>query len=287
MKISLYLQQGGKSAYTFEPLDLNRVIKDPKYTEIDHIIPISISLDDSQNNKVLALHSENQVKGNLTPFMAYAANKFNGMGCSYPEFKTNVLSNKNIPYKKKLNLLNEENITKEEVAKKFINRNLVDTSYACRVVLNTLSDYFKDNEIDTKVHTINGRVTDLFRKKIHLEKDRDENYLHHAVDALIVASVKKMNLLNGYLLKQEHDFNNLYNEETGEIITIPDDKVFYDERYIQYIVNLKTLFEESSKYYDHVIEKENMCFNPIKISHKVNTNQIVRLQMKLSIVQEM
>lgn len=271
MKISLYLQQGGKSAYTFEPLDLNRVIKDPKYTEIDHIIPISISLDDSQNNKVLALHSENQVKGNLTPFMAYAANKFNGMGCSYSEFKKNVLSNDNIPYKKKLNLLNEENITKEEVAKKFINRNLVDTSYACRVVLNTLSDYFKDNEIDTKVHTINGRVTDLFRKKIHLEKDRDENYLHHAVDALIVASVKKMNLLNGYLLKQEHDFNDLYNEETGEIITIPDDKVFFDERYIQYIVNLKTLFEESSKYYDHVIDEENMCFNPIKISHKVNT----------------
>lgn len=271
MKIRLYEQQKGKSAYTLEPLDLNRVIKDPKYTEIDHIIPISISLDDSQNNKVLALHSENQVKGNLTPFMAYAANKFNGMGCSYSEFKTYVLSNKDIPYKKKLNLLNEENITKEEVAKKFINRNLVDTSYACRVVLNTLSDYFKDNEIDTKVHTINGRVTDLFRKKIHLEKDRDENYLHHAIDALIVASVKKMNLLNGYLAKQEHDFNDLYNEETGEIITIPDDKVFYDERYIQYIVNLKTLFEESSNYYNHVIDKGNMCFNPIKISHKVNT----------------
>lgn len=271
MKIHLYEQQNGKSAYTLEPLDLNRVIKDPKYTEIDHIIPISISLDDSQNNKVLALHSENQVKGNLTPFMAYAANKFNGMGCSYSEFKTYVLSNKDIPYKKKLNLLNEENITKEEVAKKFINRNLVDTSYACRVVLNTLSDYFKDNEIDTKVHTINGRVTDLFRKKIHLEKDRDENYLHHAVDALIVASVKKMNLLNRYLLKQEHDFNDLYNEETGEIITIPDDKVFFDERYIQYIVNLKTLYQESNQYYNRMIDKEDMHFNPIKISHKIDT----------------
>ena len=49
------------------------------------------------------------MKGNLTPFMAYAANKFNGMGCSYSEFKKNVLSNDNIPYKKKLNLLNEEN----------------------------------------------------------------------------------------------------------------------------------------------------------------------------------
>lgn len=271
MKISLYLQQEGKSAYTFKSLKLNRIIKEPKYTEIDHIIPISISLDDSQNNKVLALSSENRAKDNLTPFMAYAANKFNEKGCSYSEFKTSVLSNKNIPYKKKLNLLNEENITREVVAKKFINRNLVDTRYACRVVLNTLSDYFKDNEIDTKVHTINGRVTDLFRKKIHLEKDRDEDYLHHAVDALIVASIKKMNLLNGYMLKQEHDFNDLYNEETEKIITIPDDKVFYDERYIQYIVNLKTLFEESSNYYNHVIDKGNMCFNPIKISHKVNT----------------
>ena len=265
MKISLYLQHEGKSAYTFKTLKLNRIIKEPKYTEIDHIIPISISLDDSQNNKVLALSSENRAKDSLTPFMAYAANKFNEKGCSYSEFKTSVLSNKNIPYKKKLNLLNEENITREVVAKKFINRNLVDTRYACRVVLNTLSDYFKDNEIDTKVHTINGRVTDLFRKKIHLEKDRDEDYLHHAVDALIVASIKKMNLLNGYMLKQEHDFNDLYNEETEKIITIPDDDEFYDKRYIQYIVNLKTLYQESNQYYNHIIDKDT--FNKTGYRH--------------------
>ena len=150
MKISLYLQQGGKSAYTLEPLDLNRVIKDPKYTEIDHIIPISISLDDSQNNKVLALHSENQVKGNLTPFMAYALINLMEWDVVIQNLRHMFFRIKIFHTKKKLNLLNEENITKEEVAKKFINRNLVDTSYACRVVLNTLSDYFKDNEIDTK-----------------------------------------------------------------------------------------------------------------------------------------
>lgn len=161
----MYEQQNGKSAYTLQPLDLNRVIKDPSYTEIDHIIPISISLDDSQNNKVLALRSENQMKGNLTPFLAYSSNKFQGMGCSYSEYKTNVLSNKNIPYRKRLNLLNEEDIIKEDIAKKFINRNLVDTSYACRVVLNTLSNYFKDNEIDTKVHTINGELLIFLERK--------------------------------------------------------------------------------------------------------------------------
>lgn len=265
MKIKLYLQQDGKSAYTFQSLDLRRVISDPSYTEIDHIIPISISLDDSQNNKVLALKSENRTKGNRTPFMAFQANDFQ---FSYTTYKTNVLANKKIPYKKRLNLLNEENITKVEVAKKFINRNLNDTSYACRVVFNTLSDYFKDNEIDTKVHTVNGRLTDLFRKKIGLRKDRDEDYLHHAVDALIVASIKKMNLLNGYLLK--HNFNELYQEDTGEVFTVADDKKFFDERYIQYIVHLKTIYQQSNQYYNHFIDRTDMVYAPIKISHKIN-----------------
>lgn len=269
MKIRLYLQQDSKSAYTFQPIDLARLIKDPNYTEIDHIIPISISLDDSQNNKVLALHSENQQKKNLTPFMAYHKGQFNGMGCTYSEFKTNVLANKNFSYKKKLNLLNEKDITKIEVIKEFINRNLVDTSYACRTVLNTLQNYFKDNGIDTKVHTVNGRLTDLFRKKIHFPKDREEDYLHHAVDGLIVASIKKLNLLNGYLSK--HEFSDLYDETTGEIKTIPDDKQFYDETYIRYILELKTIYEESNKYYNHLIDKADMLFYPIKISHKINT----------------
>ena len=85
-------------------------------------------------------------------------------------------------------------------------------------MFNTLADYFKDNAIDTKVHTVNGRLTDLFRKKIKLEKERDEDFLHHAVDALIVASIKKMNLLDGYLSK--YSFDNLYNETTGEIFTV-------------------------------------------------------------------
>ena len=125
MKLSLYEQQEGKSAYTFQPIDLKRLITDPKYTEIDHIIPISISLDDSQNNKVLALQSENQMKSYLTPFMAFQANKFADM--TYPEYKARVLSNPKYSYKKKMNLLNESDITKMDVNKDFINRNLVDT----------------------------------------------------------------------------------------------------------------------------------------------------------------
>lgn len=266
MKISLYLQQDGKSAYTLQPLDLDRVIKDATYTEIDHIIPISISLDDSQNNKALILRSENQMKGNLTPFMAYQAGKLEG--CTYDKYKAVVLANKQLPYKKKMNLLNEKDITKIEVRKDFINRNLVDTRYACRVVLNTLSKYFKDNGLDTKVHVVNGRLTDLFRKKIQLDKDRSQDFLHHAIDALIVASIKKLNLLNEYLLG--HEFKEIYNEETGEI-HIPNDSAVFDEKYIRYILDLKMIYQESNQYYYHLLDKKDMHVKPIKISHKINT----------------
>ena len=268
-KIRLYLQQDGKSAYTLQPLDLARVIQDDHYTEIDHIIPISISLDDSQNNKVLALHSENQVKGNLTPIQAYDLGKFGGMECSKAEYLSFVKSNKNWSRAKKANLLNAEDITKFSVMKEFINRNLVDTSYACRIVLNTLSDYFKANDINTKVHTVRGKLTDLFRRRVHFDKDRDEDYLHHAMDALIVASIKKMNLLNGYLAKW--DLNTMYDEETGELKEIPGEGDFFDPRYIQYIQDLKTIYNESVQYYNGVISKGEMVCKPIKISHKIDT----------------
>ena len=266
-KISLYEEQEGKSAYTGEYLDLRRIINDETYTEIDHIIPLSVSLDDSQTNKVLITRTENQKKGNLTPLMAIRRGKFPGL--SEETYKSRILSMKNIPYKKRNNLLDERDITKYDVIKEFINRNLVDTSYACRTVLNTLQNYYKDNEIDTKVYTINGHVTNFFRKQIQLNKNRDADNLHHAIDALIVASVKKLNLLDTYLSK--YTFDHFYNEETGEIIQIPEEKEYLNYDYIRYIVALKSLYEESRKYYQYLLMKNDMHFAPIKISYKIDT----------------
>ena len=214
-KLRLYMEQDGKSAYTLQPLDIRRIISDPTYTEIDHVIPVSISLDDSLNNKVLITRMENQLKGQMTPIEAYQKGKFAGSGCTLTEYIENVKNNKKYSNKKRGNLLFKEDITKFSVIQQFINRNLVDTSYACRVVLNTLSDYFKDNGIDTKVHTVVGKLTNKLRQQIQLEKIRDEDYLHHAVDALIVASIKKMGLLNSYLMK--YTFDKLYDEMTGEV----------------------------------------------------------------------
>ena len=74
-KLRLYMEQDGKSAYTLQPLDIRRIISDPTYTEIDHVIPVSISLDDSLNNKVLITRMENQLKGQMTPIRSLSKRK--------------------------------------------------------------------------------------------------------------------------------------------------------------------------------------------------------------------
>lgn len=247
-KIRLYMQQNGKSAYYQNDLDLSLIIRDPNAYEIDHIIPLSISLDDSLANKVLVTYLENQEKGNLTPIGAFLKGKFSKG--SLEKYKAYVYTNNQFYGKKKDYLLYDKDITKYSNAKEFINRNLVDTSYACRVVLNTLTDYFRDNEIPTKVHTVKGQATNAFRKRIKLDKDRDLDYSHHAIDALIVASIKKLGLLNTLLSK--YDLDDLYNSDTGEIIKVEDDKKYLDPKYIEYISNLKNV-------------------KVIKFSHKVDT----------------
>lgn len=273
MKIKLYLEQDGKSAYTLRPLSLKKVISDRYYTEIDHIIPLSVSLDDSYNNKVLTTVDENQNKGNRTPIDAFNKHRFDdpvaGTKGDMQKFISVVEKSKNIPKKKKENLLFKDDITKYDVIKKFIARNLVDTSYACRVVLNTLSDYFRANSIPTKVYAINGSVTHEFRKQINLKKERDEDFLHHAVDALIIASVKTLHLLDGYLAK--YNLKDLYDEKTGEIKKVPDNDAYLDPEYIDFISALKNIYDESNKYYRGIMTKEQLAYKPIKISHKVDT----------------
>ena len=267
LKIKLYMEQDGKSAYTFQPLDLRRIIEDVNYTEIDHIIPLSISLDDSQNNKVLITNEENRDKNNLTPIMAFKSGKFTGV--SQQEFIQRSLNNSKYSYKKKQNLKFDKDITKYDVIKEFIHRNLIDTSYACRTVLNTLQKYYKDNNIETKVFTLNGKITDRFRNQIQLYKDRDANHLHHAIDALIVVSVQRLKLLDTYLSK--YTFDNFYDEFTGEIKEIPQDGAYLDKGYIMYINNLKTIYKESMEYYSYSKTREQLLMSPIKISWKIDT----------------
>ncbi|RPF56528.1 type II CRISPR RNA-guided endonuclease Cas9 [Abyssicoccus albus] len=233
-KVKLWHLQDGLCMYSTESIKIDDLIQNPNAYEVDHIIPRSVSFDDSLNNKVLVKLEENQKKSNMTPYQYLSS----GQGSiSYEKFKANVLTlakdGKRISKKKRGYLLEERDINKFEVQKEFINRNLVDTRYTTRELMNLLKLYFKDNEMKTKVKAINGGFTHALRKIWGFNKDRSEDYKHHAEDALIIAMADYI-FANKDIFKNQNILmrdNQAIDLETGEILSEKDfvDRFFEDE----------------------------------------------------------
>ncbi len=225
LKLKLWNEQDGLSLYSGKTIDIEQLIKDPSAYEIDHAIPRSISLDDSRSNKVLVFSIENQEKGNMTPYQYLTGGRSNGW--DFEKYKAKVLEigrKKEYGYSRKKieNLLFSMDITKLEVVQGFINRNLNDTRYASRVVLNTIQDYFKANDFDTKVSVIRGSFTHQMRVNLEIVKDREEDFSHHAVDAALIAFSKL-----GYD-SYKKICNDVIDFETGEIL---------DEKQAKYLLS--------------------------------------------------
>ena len=215
-KIRLWHQQGERCLYTGKTISIHDLINNPNQFEIDHILPLSITFDDSLANKVLVYATANQEKGQRTPYQALDSMDD---AWSFRELKAFVRESKALSNKKKEYLLTEEDISKFDVRKKFIERNLVDTRYASRVVLNALQEHFRARKIDTKVSVVRGQFTSQLRRHWGIDKTRD-TYHHHAVDALIIAASSQLNLWK----KQKNTLVNysedqLLDIETGELIS--------------------------------------------------------------------
>lgn len=221
-KIRLWYQQGERCLYSGKLISIHDLVHNSNKFEIDHILPLSLSFDDSLANKVLVYAWTNQEKGQKTPYQVIDSMD---AAWSFREMKDYVLKQKGLGKKKREYLLTTENIDKIEVKKKFIERNLVDTRYASRVVLNSLQTALKELGKDTKVSVVRGQFTSQLRRKWNIDKSR-ETYHHHAVDALIIAASSQLKLWQ----KQENPMfesygeNQVVNKETGEILSISDDK---------------------------------------------------------------
>ncbi|MGX0036333.1 CRISPR-associated endonuclease Csn1 [Staphylococcus auricularis] len=188
-KIKLHDMQEGKCLYSLEAIPIEDLLSNPTHYEVDHIIPRSVSFDNSLNNKVLVKQSENSKKGNRTPYQYLSLNESK---ISYNQFKQHILNlskaKDRISKKKRDMLLEERDINKFEVQKEFINRNLVDTRYATSELSNLLKTYFSTNDYADKVKTINGGFTNHLRKVWDFKKHRNHGYKHHAEDALVIAN---------------------------------------------------------------------------------------------------
>lgn len=186
LKLKLWNEQEGKCLYSGKAIEILDLLHNPNMFEIDHIIPLSISFDDSRSNKVLVYGTENQEKGNLTPFMYLQRVNRDWDFDEFMSFVLELKERKSISKAKVDKLLEYRDITKVEVLKGFIARNINDTRYASRVVLNTLQEYFKAKGANTKVKVIRGNFTHQMRNALYLEKNREASYAHHAVDAMLL-----------------------------------------------------------------------------------------------------
>ncbi|WP_158263933.1 type II CRISPR RNA-guided endonuclease Cas9 [Staphylococcus simulans] len=235
-KIKLHDMQEGKCLYSLEPIPLEDLLNNPYHYEVDHIIPRSVSFDNSFNNKVLVKQEEDSKKGNRTPFQYLSSSDAK---ISYEIFKKHILNlskgKGRVSKKKKEYLLEERDINRFSVQKDFINRNLVDTRYATRELMNLLRSYFRVNDLDVKVKSINGGFTSFLRKKWKFKKERNQGYKHHAEDALVIANAdfifkewKKLDTTNKVMENQtveEQQAENMLGIETDdeykEIFVIP------------------------------------------------------------------
>lgn len=166
-------------------------------------------------------------------------------------------------------LLYSEDITKIEVLKGFIARNINDTRYASRVVLNGLQSYFKSKEAPTMVKVVRGSFTHQMRKALKLEKNREETYSHHAVDAMLICYSQMGYEAYRSLLQEFIDFEQeeildaqAWEEKMNEKTY---DEVLYLNKWMKIREHIQTA-EKKVKYWHKVDRKPNrtLCNQTIR-----------------------
>lgn len=230
VKFKLFQEQKGVCLYSGKNIEIDRLFKpEAEYVEIDHIIPYSISLDNSYANKVLVLKEENQNKGRRTPYEYFGADSEH-----WQRFET-LVNTQVYNWKKKRNLLTQA--LSEEQKNGFKQRNLVDTQYIARVIYNLINDHLQFAETgkyDKKRRTqaVNGAITAHVRKRLGIQKIREDGDLHHAADAAVVACISPSMIqkITQYTKHREcirKTKEGYLDTETGELMT----REAYDAKY--------------------------------------------------------
>jgi len=158
-------------------------------TEVDHILPYSMSLDNSMNNKVVCFARENQAKGQNTPidWLGETSERFIKI--------TDAMEKGMFDFDK----AKRERffVHNEEIAEKYTpDRLLQDTSYIAREVRSYLKRLYPASEAEKCVKTTKGGITAELRNIWGLNailrdgelgpKKRDD-LRHHAIDAAVIA----------------------------------------------------------------------------------------------------
>jgi len=196
-KLKLWEEQDGVCLYSGQSIQIQNLF-DPGYAEIDHIIPYSISFDDSFKNKVLVMAKENQEKKNRLPLQYLTGPKRDAFI---------ICVNDRIRNHRKLENLLKEDLSEEEM-KEYKERSLNDTKYITKFMHNYINACLLFDDAFTgkkKVKAVNGIVTSYMRKRWQLSKVRANGDLHHALDAVVVACITDGNIQKVTRFSKNHE----------------------------------------------------------------------------------
>lgn len=168
--------------YTGEQISIERLLSDE--VEIEHILPYSTTLDDSLNNKTVAMRRANRDKGNQTPYEAFGERTI--LGYNYEAIVERAAL---MPKEKAKRFAPDgyQRWLKED--KDFLARALNDTAYFSRIAKEYMTLICPENQ----VWVIPGRMTAMLRGKFGLnqllsgsEKKNRNDHRHHALDAAVI-----------------------------------------------------------------------------------------------------
>lgn len=134
--------------YTGKTIGISDILGDGNKFQVEHIIPYSISLDDSLKNKTLCESIENNNKGNLTPYQFYKNNLVRWEEVRERAYKL-------LPYEKAKLFTSQQNFQQDD----FIERQLNDTRYITKKALEYLKTICSD------VFSLPGSLTADLRNK--------------------------------------------------------------------------------------------------------------------------
>jgi len=193
LRVLLWKQQNHDCVYCGNKISQSQLFNDGE-VDIDHVLPYSRSLDDSQMNKVICHRRCNHDKGNQTPYEWLAAADLK----QYEKVCQHVYSlvrRHGFPYRKYKRF-----IQKELKLDEFVARQLNATSYITKATVEYLKCLF-ENEHD--VLGLKGQLTAELRRQWGLNgilrddgldrKTRDD-HRHHAIDAVVVAMTNRSRL---------------------------------------------------------------------------------------------
>ncbi len=164
--------------------------------EVDHILPFTATLDDSNANKIVCTREANRLKRKRSPFEAWGHTE---------EWEEIASRAARLPRNKRWRF-EPDAMTQQQEKGDFLARQLVDTQYLSRLAREYLASLYPDKgEGSSNVWVSPGRLTEMVRRKLGLNDllpdhnfaggaDQPKNRLdhrHHAIDAIVIAIVDR------------------------------------------------------------------------------------------------